>query len=110
MSNKSKKFYLKNVGVGQNQEMQFKNVEQNQEVHVEQIQVDMSNKMMFPGECMSAIRKHKCSRMRAKATGVVKRNKSSVRYRTSKRKGNLFLLIAPLSCLKYVCRGCLSEL
>ena len=46
MSNKIKKCYLKNVGVGQNQEMYYKNVEQNQEVHVEQIQVDMSNKMM----------------------------------------------------------------
>ena len=48
MSNKIKKCYLKNVGVGQNQEMHYKNVEQNQEVHVEQIQVDMSGKMMFP--------------------------------------------------------------
>ena len=42
------KCYWGNLGVEQNQEICYKNVEQIQEVHVEQNQVDMSNKVRFP--------------------------------------------------------------
>ena len=47
MSNKIKKCFLEKLGVKQNQEMYYKHAEQNQEVHVEQNQVDVSNKMRF---------------------------------------------------------------
>ena len=42
------KCYWGNLGVEQNQEMHYTNVEQIQEVYVEQNQVDMSNKKRFP--------------------------------------------------------------